>query len=93
MLQTILRDLLAHALPTERLQAYLPMHTVIRKGDNHNHIVNASIYTVETQYHTIFEGMSLCARRKRNLRDASGTATCPGCVAHAKSIILRSLSL
>jgi hypothetical protein len=94
MLQTFLRELLAHALPVERLQAYLPMHTVLRRGNDHVHIVNASIFTAETQYHTIYEGMTLCARRKRGMsepRKGEGV-TCPGCVAHAKGIVLRTIA-
>lgn len=94
MFRTILRDLLAHSLPTERLQAYLPFHTVVRHGSDFNHIVNASVFTVETQHHVIYEGVTLCARRKRGMtepRKGEGV-TCPGCIAHAKGIVLRTIA-
>jgi hypothetical protein len=94
MLQTILRDLLAHALPTERLQAYLPFQTSIRRGTDHIHIVNESVFSVETRYHFIHTNETLCGRRKRSMADVPrGTAaTCPGCTAIAKGVVARHIT-
>lgn len=95
LLSQLLHDLIRRTMPVDRLQAYLPFNTVLRRGDNHVHIVNTSVYTTETQFHTIHEGMSLCARYKRFTKPlrVEDEATCPGCIAHAKGVIYRSLGL
>jgi hypothetical protein len=94
MSQTILRDLLAHVLPTERLQAYLRFNTVLRKGDNHVHLVNASVFPQETRFHYIREGMTLCGRRtsRSRLTSTRDELDCPGCVSLAKGIIAREMT-
>jgi hypothetical protein len=95
LLTQILYDLIKRTMPADRLTAYLPFNTVLRRGDNHVHIVNDSVYTVDTQHHTIFEGMSLCARHRRFTKPLriEDEATCPGCTSLAKGIIARSLGL
>jgi hypothetical protein len=95
LLARLFYDLLKYTLPANRLQAYLPLQTRLRRGDNYVHIVNASVFTLETQHHVIYEGSSLCARQKRFLKDAQqgDVPTCPGCIAHAKGVITRSLGL
>lgn len=75
----------------------------VMRGDNYVHIVNRSAYTVETNSHLVPEGAALCARKEmfrpsadftiRNnglvIRlDQHKTATCPGCLTKAKTVIV-----
>jgi hypothetical protein len=54
--------------------------------------VNESAYAVETQYHAIRDGDTLCARGARPRGTVTRTApTCPGCVAKARGIIVNHL--
>ena len=89
------------------VQKLLPFQTSLHKGTNHVHIVNKSAYTVETNYHTIEEGDSICYRAESfkhnseyNVRTGLGSriyvdqyavATCPGCLAKAKRIIVEHI--
>lgn len=74
------------------LQRLLPFQTSLELGSTHVHIVNESAYEVKTQYHSITDGDTLCARAARSRGTVTGTApTCPGCLAKAQGIIVNHL--
>jgi hypothetical protein len=76
-----------------RVQEYLPFQTAVVEGDTHFHLRNKSVYPVETKYHTIEQGDTLCAHSIGHLlpelRDVA--PTCPGCIAKAKNLIASHL--
>lgn len=79
-------DLLVHSIPTERIGAYLRFRSEVRHGSDFNHIVNTSAFPVETKYHFIREGESLCGRRSPRFTATKSEATCPGCIAIGKNL-------
>jgi len=66
-------------------------------GENHIHIQNASAYVVETNSHYVSETQTLCAKQGGTYRLAGyrsvqpSSATCPGCLIKAKTIIVNHL--
>lgn len=83
------------------VQKLLPFQTVLGRGDNYIHIGNASSYAIETNSHVIHEGETLCKRDggpkwvinhgPATLLDRGIIATCPGCLAKGKAIIVNHL--
>ena len=77
------------------VQKLLPFQTTLGRGIHYTHIVNASSYDVETNYHVISEGETICKRHGgEDSLWAIGTAVtplCPGCLAKAKAIIVAHL--
>lgn len=91
------RDVLRGAINDKDVQKLLPFQTKLGRGNTYVHIVNASAYTVETNSHFIRETGTLCAREggarwtiSSEIITAQG-ATCPGCLAKAKTIIVNHL--
>jgi hypothetical protein len=88
------REVLKESISDLDVQRLLPFQTRLVMGENHIHIENASAYTVETQYHLISEGDTLCAKQGQTYRTMTGlvkVATCPGCLAKAKGVIVNHL--
>jgi hypothetical protein len=88
------REVLKESISDLDIQRLLPFQTRLVMGENHIHIENASAYTVETQYHYIGEGDTLCAKQGQTYRTTTGVvkvATCPGCLAKAKGVIVNHL--
>jgi hypothetical protein len=88
------REVLKESISDLDIQRLLPFQTRLVMGENHIHIENASAYTVETQYHLISEGDTLCAKQGQTYRTTTGVvkvATCPGCLAKAKGVIVNHL--
>jgi hypothetical protein len=73
----------------EDVQSLVPFQTAMVHGENFIHIQNESSYAVETKYHTIRKGETLCKDSHQTwyvtARDT--TPTCPGCLAKAKGIV------
>lgn len=90
--EAIVRESLKRDIRDTDLQALLPFQTSIVAGDTHFHIRNDSKYVVETKYHDIEQGDTLCARAKNNDDVLYGVyATCPGCIAKAKNVVVTHL--
>ena len=67
----------------------LPFQTSLELGETYVHIVNESAYALETKYHVIEQGDTLCARGGRPRGTVTGSsATCPGCLAKGKGAIV-----
>jgi hypothetical protein len=82
---------LKSSIEDKDIQRLLPFQTSLELG-NHVHIVNESAYAVETKYHVITDGDTLCARGGRPRGTVTGTApTCPGCLAKAQGIVVNHL--
>jgi hypothetical protein len=85
-------EALKDAIKDEDVIDFLPFKTYIGGGKQHTHIVNDSAYTVETNSHFIARGETLC---KRGAPTAGKyhyvAATCPGCVAKGKAIVVNHL--
>jgi hypothetical protein len=89
------REVLKASIKDGDVQKLLPFQTTLGRGNNYTHIVNTSSYDVETNYHVIGEGETICKRHggEESLW-AIGTAVtplCPGCIAKAKAIIVAHL--
>lgn len=83
---------LKSSISDKDLQRLLPFQSSLELGNTHVHIVNESAYEVKTQYHSIGDGDTLCARGARPRGTVTGTApTCPGCLAKAQGIIVNHL--
>jgi hypothetical protein len=93
------REVLKGSINDSDVQRLLPFQTSLGRGAQHLHILNASAYTVETNAHFIEEGDTLCKRAAYTPEFLAyysevikrPTATCPGCLAKAKSIIVNHL--
>lgn len=90
------REVLKGSIADSDVQKLLPFHTMPGWGKNFIHIVNRSAYIVETNNHIIREGETLCKRAGGAAHPYYGesifeTATCPGCLAKGKSIIVNHL--
>jgi len=94
-LKELEREALKSVIRVEDIQGLLPFQTGIVSGENFFHVVNESLYDVETKHHIIQKGSSLCARGiNGNVSPVLGPIrgvypTCPGCVAKSKNIIAR----
>jgi len=89
----LVREDLKQSIPDTDVTKYLPFNTSIVEGEHHFHIRNESVYPIDTKYHTIKNGDTLCAHahgdRLPELRYTF--PTCPGCIAKAKNIIATHL--
>jgi hypothetical protein len=88
------REVLKGSIADRDVQKLLPFQTRIGTGDTKYHIVNASAYVVQTNNHSIYEGQTLCKRFGNTYYTAPSyieAATCPGCLAKAKAIIVYHL--
>jgi hypothetical protein len=92
------REVLKASIADADIQRLLPFQTRLVMGENHIHIENTSAYTVETQYHLISEGDTLCVKVGQTYAlgayrsvQVSKVATCPGCLAKAKGVIVNHL--
>lgn len=76
------------------IQSLLPFQTSLVEGETHIHIQNESLYTVETKYHNIRQGETLCAKAGETFRVGRGVKkpTCPGCIAKGKGIAAYNLT-
>jgi len=86
------REVLKGSIEDRDVQKLLPFQSALGAGNTYIHLVNKSAYTVETKYHYIREGETLCKRagyaRPTVFADRP---TCPGCLAKAKSVIVNHL--
>lgn len=74
------------------IQKYLPFAIVKRAGNTYNHIVNDSVYPIQTEKRTVREGETLCGRRGYLYAGDEPTYdACPGCLAIARGIAVRDL--
>lgn len=88
----IVRESLKARIQDTAVREYLPFLTSVSDGLNHFHIRNDSAYPVDTKYHTIEQGDTLCGRGGDNNYTVSHVSpTCPGCIAKAKNIIVTHL--
>jgi hypothetical protein len=88
------REVLKQSIADKDVQKFLPFNTRLVAGTNHFHIQNISGYAVETDHHIITEGETLCKRAGRvDLLDTNtwAAASCPGCLAKGKAIIVNHL--
>jgi hypothetical protein len=87
------REVLKGSIADENVQKLLPFNTVLVAGSNYFHLQNASAYNVETNSHRIYEGDTLCAKvgPVQRLYSSDRAATCPGCLAKGKAIIVNHL--
>lgn len=88
----LVREDIKQHIADDDVRSLLPFLTSVSDGENHFHIRNDSRYDVETKYHVIEQGDTLCGRRGDNsLTLRCVTPTCPGCIAKAKNIIATHL--
>jgi hypothetical protein len=88
----LVREEIKQSIPDAKVREYLPFATSIVEGSTHFHIKNDSVYDVDTKYHTIEQGDTLCARGGDNSNELRYVVpTCPGCIAKAKNIIASHL--
>jgi hypothetical protein len=86
------REVLKASIADGDVQKMLPFQTKLVVGKNHIHIENASAYTAETNYHSIGYGDTICAKQGQTYAArVSKVATCPGCLAKAKGLIVNHL--
>jgi hypothetical protein len=93
-LDAVERRLIAASIPDSKVIGLLPFQASVAAGDTYLHIVNDSLYTVVTNAHEIPQGETLCGRGIDGdkselilLKRLVVQATCPGCLAKAKSKI------
>jgi hypothetical protein len=91
MFPTLVYELLKHAIPTGEIGSYLRFRTEVRRGQEFNHLVNTSAFTIATRYHYIGAGESLCGRHRQKFTPTKGEVTCPGCSAIGKNLAAFSL--
>jgi hypothetical protein len=93
-------DRMKQHIPFDKVHHYLPFATVKRVGTDHIHIVNDSVYPIETERNTISMGQTLCKRSpyaKTSLTsmmddtDVNDYTACPGCLAVAQGLAVRDL--
>lgn len=88
----LVREEIKSSIPDNKVREYLPFATSVVEGDTHFHIKNDSVYPVDTKYHTIEQGDTLCARAGNNDNELRYVfPTCPGCIAKAKNIVASHL--
>ncbi len=79
----------------EELYRYLPFAVSLKQGSTHEHIVNESVYPVQTEVRTVYQGESLCGRRRAFLdhkyAQRKHYTACPGCLAIGRGIAVRDL--
>ena len=86
------REVLKASIADGDVQKLLPFQTKLVVGKNHIHIENASAYTAETNYHSVGYGDTICAKQGQTYAARlSKVATCPGCLAKAKGLIVNHL--
>lgn len=86
------REVLKASIADGDVQKLLPFQTKLVVGKNHIHIENASAYTAETNYHSVAYGDTICARQGQTYAAVvAKVATCPGCLAKAKGLIVNHL--
>lgn len=86
------RGVLKASIADGDVQKLLPFQTKLVVGENHIHIENASAYTAETNYHSVAYGDTICARQGQTYAAVvAKVATCPGCLAKAKGLIVNHL--
>jgi hypothetical protein len=95
-MQRLEREVLIGSIADADVQKLLPFANVIGDGENFRHIINKSAYVVETNSHVIAENETLCKRAGKTWEtyygsDAVSVATCPGCLAKGKAVIVNHL--
>lgn len=85
------RQLRALVPDGKALRQSLQFATAVRRGTTQRHILNDSVFTVQTAVHRIAPGHSLCGRKDNVYKNTNKEASCPGCVGIARCLVIRDI--